>query len=87
MNRHLEEAIFGIGKVEALLRVIEDGYLDYEVEPEEQERADRGGYLFYALRDEVRLVAEELEQLSGDALVVDAIYAVNDVRRQRTLKK
>ncbi len=85
MNKHLNEAIFGIGKVEALLRVIEDSCLDLEVEPEERERADRGVYLFYALKDEVHMVADELERLSGDCQVVDAIYAANDVQRKRTL--
>lgn len=35
---------------------------------------------FYALWDAVRKVVDDLEKLDGDESVVDAIYAVNDVR-------
>ena len=44
-------------------------------------------YTFYAIWDEIRMVSDDLERLAGDARVVDAIYAANDVRkRNRTLK-
>ena len=67
---------------------IEQLYLDFEVMPEEQEKLNRGTYAFYALWDEIRAVADELELLSGDCRVVDAIYAANDAQmRQSTLKK
>ncbi len=42
MNKHLDKAIFGIGKVDALMHSIEQLYLDFEVMPEEQERLNRG---------------------------------------------
>lgn len=78
--------MFDLEKVEALMCAAEM-YLPVEVLPEERERADRGGYLFYALWDAIHLVAEDLKLLSGDCLVVDAIYAANDVRqRASTLK-
>lgn len=80
MNRHLDEAIFNIGKVDALMYSIEQLYLDFEVMPEEQEKLDRGTYAFYALWDEIRKVADELELLSGDCRVVDAIYAANEAQ-------
>lgn len=86
MNRHLDEAIFNIGKADALMHTIEQLYLDFEVQPEELERMNRGAYVFYALWDAIRKVADDLEMLSGDALVVDAIYAANDVRQNCTLK-
>ena len=34
MNKHLDKAIFGIGKVDALMHSIEQLYLDFEVMPE-----------------------------------------------------
>lgn len=86
MNKHLDKAIFNIGKVDALMHSIEQLYLDFEVMPEEQEKLDRGAYAFYALWDEIRAVADELDLLSGDCRVVDAIYAANGAqKRQSTL--
>ena len=82
MNKHLDKAIFGIGKVDALMHSIEQLYLDFEVMPEEQERLNRGTYAFYVLWDEIREVADELDLLSGDCRVVDAIYAANDMKKR-----
>lgn len=87
MNKHLNEAIFDIAKVDALMYSIEKAYLDLEVMPQERERMDRGAYAFYALWDAIRKVADDLEMLSGDCRVVDAIYAVNNVRRQESTLK
>ena len=39
---------------------------------------------FYAIWDYIREVAGDLEHLEGDCRVVDAIYAVNDVRRRES---
>ena len=46
MNKHLDKAIFNIGKVDALMYSIEQLYLDFEVMPEEQEKLNRGAYAF-----------------------------------------
>ncbi len=86
MNKHLEDAVFDIAKVDALMYSIEKAYLNLEVMPEDRERMDRGTYAFYALWDAIQKVADDLDRLSGDARVVDAIYAANDVRRRSTLK-
>lgn len=87
MNRNLDKAIFDIGKVDALMRSMERLCLDFEVPPEEQERLDTAAYTFYAIWDEIRMVSDDLERLAGDARVVDAIYAANDVRKRNgTLK-
>jgi len=42
---------------------------------------------FYQIWDILREVSEELEPLDGDRRVVDAIYAVNDVRRRESTLK
>ena len=74
-------------KVDALMRSMERLCLDFEVPPEEQERLDTAAYTFYAIWDEIRMVSDDLERLAGDARVVDAIYAANDVRKRNgTLK-
>lgn len=86
MNAKLQKTIFDMEKVKAMMFAVEP-YLTMDSIAEEHEMVDRGGYLFYALWDAINLVAEDLDRLSGDCLVVDAIYAVNDVRqRASTLK-
>ena len=78
MNRNLNNAINGIEKADALMFAIEKAYLDFEFMPEELERANRGTNAFYALWDIVHNIAESLEELAGDADVVDAIKAVQN---------
>lgn len=82
MNQHLSRAIQQIEKVEAIMYAYEKAYLDLEVEPEEQWKADHAISTFYALWDYIKEIAEDLKLLEGDCRVVDAIYAVNDVRRR-----
>lgn len=82
MNAKLMKAMFDLEKVDALMHSAE-AYLMIEVPPESREIVDRGGYIFYAIWDAIQKVSEDLEQLSGDCLVVDAIYAAEDVRRRR----
>lgn len=82
MNAKLMKAMFDLEKVDALMHSAEM-YLTIEVLPEDKELADRGGYLFYAIWDAIQRVSEDLEQLAGDCLVVDAIYAAEDVRRRK----
>ena len=48
-------------------------------------RADMAISTFYAIWDYIKGVEEALNALEGDCRVVDAIYAAEDVRRQRTL--
>lgn len=83
MNKNLNEALFDIGKVDALMYAFEHTYLDIETVPEEYERADAGVNAFYAIWDAVKKLKEDIERLVGDDQVVDAIYAVNDVNRRK----
>jgi len=83
MNERLMKAMFDLEKVNALMHSAEE-YLMIEVSPEDREMADRGGYIFYAIWDAIQKVSEDLEQLSGDCLVVDAIYAAEDVRKRKS---
>lgn len=82
MNRNLNEAIFDIAKVEAIMFAFENTYLELDVAPADRARADMATDAFYALRDAIRKVSDDLDRLAGDCRVVDAIYAVNDVRRR-----
>ena len=68
MNRNLNEAIFDIAKVEAIMFAFENTYLELDVAPADRARAD--------------MATDDLDRLAGDCRVVDAIYAVNDVRRR-----
>ena len=77
MNRNLQEAIFNLGKVQTLMESIERLYLDLEVVPEDEDKADRGVFAFYALWDEIKNLETSRTRLSEDKVVLDAIYAVN----------
>lgn len=83
MNEHLNEAIFGIAKADAIMRSIEAEYMNTAGL---EKGATPGELLFYALWDQIRKVADELDLLSGDSRVVDVINAVREAERQRTLK-
>lgn len=83
MNKNLTNALFDIEKVEAIMYAIESTYLNIETIPEEYEKAERGVNAFYALWDAIHKVADDLDRLAGDETVVDAIYAVNDVKRNK----
>ena len=82
MNKTLDDAMLDIEKAKAVMYAYEKTYLDLEVAPEEREKADLAISMFYVLRDIIDELADKLELLSGDCRVVDAIYAVNDVRRR-----
>lgn len=87
MNKNLDNAILDIAKVEALMYAIEAAFLTIDVAPDQLKKADRAVNAFYALWDEIDKVSEDIDLLFGDETVVDAIYAVNDVKRHRTLKE
>ena len=83
MNTVLNEALLDIEKAKAVMYACEKAYLDIEVEPEERERADFAISMFYVLKDIIEGLSDKLDQLDGDCRVVDAIYAANDVRREK----
>lgn len=85
MNQNLIEAMASIERAKGLLFAYEKVFLDLDVEPEDQERADMAISTFYAISEAVDQAAALLDLVDGDCRVVDAIYAVNYVRR-RTLK-
>lgn len=75
MNKNLEDALFDIAKVDAIMQSIEVAYLDVAVKEEDYERKCKGEFAFYALWDAVRRVADDLERLAGDSRVVDVLRA------------
>lgn len=81
MNKNLLNAIEEVGKADALMFAIEKAYLDFEFMPEELERANRGANAFYVLWDIIHKISDALEELEGDADVVDVIKAVRSIDR------
>ena len=76
MNRFLIDATLDIAKAKAIVNAIDELYME-AIEDDHQG-------LFYALIDEINQVSDDLDKLSEDMRVVDAIYAVNAVDRMRT---
>lgn len=60
MNRNLNEAIFDIAKVEAIMFAFENTYLELDVAPADRARADMATDAFYALWDAIRKVSDDL---------------------------
>lgn len=82
MNQNLIEAMASLDRARALLFAYEKVFLDLDVEPESRAQADMAISTFYAIQETVDQAAVSLNLLDGDCRVVDAIYAVNDVRRR-----
>lgn len=87
MNKNLNDAIAAVERADALMFAIESCFLDFDILPEEMERANRGVHTFYALWDAVRSARAELEKLEGDRRVVDVIYTVNRVHKDDSTLK
>ena len=87
MNKNLNDAIAAVERADALMFAIESCFLDFDILPEDMERANRGVHTFYALWDAVRSARAKLEKLEGDRRVVDVIYAVNRVRKDDSTLK
>lgn len=83
MNANIKKAVFDIEKVDGIMYAIENSCLDLEVMPESKERYNQGVAVFYALWDAIRNVSDDIERIADDEKVVDAIYAVNDVRSRK----
>lgn len=74
MNIHFDNAVDAICRASAILYAIDETFME-----EADSRLQR---LIYTVWDAVKTADAELELLAGDKMVVDAIYAVNDVRRK-----
>lgn len=77
MNIHLDEAYVLAAQIDAILYAIDETYME--------DAESRLQNLHHTLRDLTNRLICELDLLAADRRVVDAIYAVTDVRRLRTL--
>ena len=75
MNVHFDNAVDQIARANAVLFAIDEVFME-----DTDSKLQR---LVYAVWDAVKTADAELELLAGDKMVVDAIYAVNDVRRRK----
>ena len=75
MNAHFDAAVDRITTANAILYAIDETFLE--------DADSKFQRLFYAAWDAIKSADSEFELLAGDQLVVDAIYAVNDVRRRK----
>ena len=75
MNRNVERAQLDIEKVDAVMKAIENTYLDLEVVPDEAEKYDSAVTAFYALWDLVGQVREDINRLTKDLRIIDVVEA------------
>ena len=83
MNAKMEKAATDIKKMDSLMYAIESSYLDEDVKGFDFKRYDRFVSSFYLLWDCINQVRDDIDEIIGDETVVNAIYAVNDVNRQK----
>ncbi len=81
MNRNVERAQLDIEKVGAVMRAIENTYLDFEVSPDEVERFNDAVTSFYALWDLVHQVEQDIDRLAKDLRIVDVVEAAARTRK------
>lgn len=78
MNKNLNNAMFELGKADALLASIEALYMDFDFLPEEKQKAERGVYAFYCLMDAVKAASTYLEEYSAECRIVDVIRTARE---------
>lgn len=78
MNKNLMNAQVELGKAEAMMHSIENLYMDFDLLPEEREKAARGACVFYAAWDAVKKAAEYIEEYCGECKMVDALRAIRE---------
>lgn len=78
MNKNLSNAMFELGKADALIASIEAMYMDFDFLPEEKQKAERGAYTFYSLMDAVQSAAKYLDEYTAECRIVDVLTAVRE---------
>lgn len=80
MNKNLMNAQVELGKAEAMMHSIENLYMDFDLLPEEREKAARGACVFYAAWDAVKKAAEYIEEYCGECKMVDVLRTIREDR-------
>lgn len=82
MNQYLSDAMDELGKADALLDAIEGLYMNFEIAPEEMEKANRRDYMFYILKDTVKKATELLDEYTAECRIVNVLETV---KKQKTV--
>ena len=76
-----------VAKVDALMEAFEVKYLHFlDIGKEEFDERDRGALAFYALRDLLKKMEADAEELCGHMEVCDAIMAADKARKEAQKK-
>ena len=78
MNKNLMNAQTELLKVDAMMHSIENLYMDFDLLPEERQKAERGASLFFAAWDAVKKATEYIEEYSGECRIVDVLLAFRE---------
>lgn len=78
MNKNLMNAQAELGKADAMMHSIENLYMDFDLLPEEREKAERGAYIFFAAWDAVKKATEYIEEYCGECKMVDALRTLHE---------
>lgn len=78
MNKNLMNAQVELGKADAMMHSIENLYMDFDLLPEEREKAARGACVFYAAWDAVKKATECIEEYCGECKMVDVLRTLHE---------
>lgn len=71
-----------VAKLDALMEAFEGKYLHFlDLGTEEMEERNKGALAFYAMRDLLKKMNQDAEELCGHMEVCDAIMAVNKAKK------
>lgn len=69
-------------KLDALMEAFESKFLKFiDIGKDEMQEREQGVLAFYAMRDLLKKMGEDAEELCGHMEVCDAIFAVNQVKK------
>lgn len=79
MNKNMEKAMEGAGRLKALLHSLEAITKDIDVAPEDMEDADKAANLLYMAEEISESLIKNLDELSGDARICDVLLLAREV--------
>lgn len=87
MRSILNDAVYKVGKADALLYAFEQAFLDIEPGPDDYEKVEKGTYVFYEIWEAVKETNALLNKLCQERMVIDAIEAATKCENCSLKKK
>lgn len=78
-----EEIRLDVAKLDSLMEAFEAKFLHFlDLGKDEMEERNKGAMAFYAMRDLLKKMEADAEELCGHMEVCNAVFAINQIRRE-----